>query len=459
MHSNSVVSTAVSLRRGDFSCRELITDALARRQNDFGAYRSVDDDAVLAQADVVDRALAAGFDLGPWMGMPVSIKDLYGVPGFPVFAGSPTQLPAEWEHAGPLVQALKRQLAIVVGKTHTSEFAFGGLGTNAHTPTPRNPFDVERHRVPGGSSSGAGVSLTEGSAVLALGTDTAGSVRVPASYTGNIGLKTTHGRWSVEGIVPLSPTLDSAGILTRSVEDLRLAFATFDPAWESASHFVAQGPRIIVSDLRIARCDDFFWDDCSPGVAEAVDEAIARLAHAGARIHPAEFTEFHPAYALFQQGGPVPPELYRFLHSRLPDWLDTLDPNVAARMSEGATMPAYEYLGRLHSMRSWARAVEAKLRHFDMIIAPTVPLTPPVLTDLQAPDAYRRHNMLALRNTSVVSYLKLCALTVPVGLDREGMPVGMMLVARPGHDDRLVAFAMAIERLVIQTLRPSSVGV
>lgn len=361
-------------------------------------------------------------------------------------------MPAMYERPGPLVRLLEEQMAIVVGKTHTVEFAFGGLGTNPHSETPRNPWDRDVHRVPGGSSSGAGVSLTEGSAMLALGTDTAGSVRIPASYTSNVGLKTSHGRWSVEGIVPLSPTLDTAGVLTRSVGDLELAFATFDPAWNGLEHFRARGPLAHLSNLRLGRTDDLMWDDASPGVCEAVESCLATLVTRGATIERIAFPEVEGAFELFRQGGPVPAELYHFLSTRLPDALPELDPHVRQRTEGGATLTAVEYLERLAKMDGWAAAAAARLRDVDALVAPTVALSPPTLAEVEGA-GYAPRNLLALRNTAVVSYLRLCALTVPVGFDHLGLPVGMMLVAKHGDDDRLVAIARALE----DTLVPPSV--
>lgn len=434
----------LALRRGELSCRELVADALARREPAWDAYRSTDDERSLRHADAVDQALRAGLDLGPWMGIPTSVKDLYGVPGFATYAGSPTRLPSAWERPGPVVDALVRQLAIVVGKTHTVEFAFGGLGTNPHTPTPRNPWDPVEHRVPGGSSSGAGVSLCEGSAWLALGTDTAGSVRIPASYTGNLGLKTTHGRWSVDGIVPLSPTLDSAGILTRTVTDLELGYTTLDPRWTSRAEFLADGPHPSLQGLRLGRCDVLLWDDCSAGIVETIETVVGRVERDGARIVHFELPEIEPAYALFREGGPVPAELYHFLSSSLPDALATLDPNVRRRTESGATMTAVEYLRRRACLGGWQEAARQRCEGIDVWIAPTVAITPPKVADL-AGDGYAPRNLLALRNTAVVSYLGMCAITLPVGLDRAGMPVGLMLVGRPGADDLLVALARVFE--------------
>lgn len=419
---------------------------LACRNDELAAYRSVDDEAALVRADAVDQLIDSGFDLGPFMGIPISAKDLYGVPGFPTYAGSPRRLPFEFECAGPVVEALRRQMAIVVGKTNTVEFAYGGLGTNIHTASPKNPHD--RQRVAGGSSSGAGVSVSERSAMLALGTDTAGSIRVPASFTGNFGFKPTKGRWSTDGIVPLSPTLDTPGIIVPTASDLRTAFVEIDPQWESLAHFIAEGPRPDVRALRIGRTDSFFWDDCSPGVLEAVDDALSVLVRHGTHLEALEIPELQSTFDLFLQGGPVPAELSYFLGRELPDWIETLDPNVRSRIKDGDAMPAVEYFRRIDLMKANARAVHGRTKDIDVLVAPTVACSPPTFDMVDSPAGYRRWNLLALRNTSVVNYLGLCAVTIPVGVDAVGMPVGLMLIAWGGRDELLVALAREIAMLL-----------
>jgi aspartyl-tRNA(Asn)/glutamyl-tRNA(Gln) amidotransferase subunit A len=357
----------------------------------------------------------------------------------PTFAGSPKRLPPRFEEAGPVVAAALKQLAIIVGKTHTVEFAFGGLGLNPHHPTPVNPWDLESHRVPGGSSAGAGVSLNEGSALLALGSDTAGSVRIPAAWTGNVALKTTRGRWSTEGLVPLSPSLDTPGLLARTVEDLSIAFTALDP---EGAH-PAEGP-----GLRFGRCDALFFEGCSPGVVEALEEALGELVAGGAEVTSIDLPEALEAWALFKRGGPVAVELHHFLHSELPDWLETLDPNVGARISDAAHLTALEYLERLATLRRLAAAAADRLRDLDALVTPTVANTPPRLEEIATPSAYARQNVLALRNTAVVSYLGLSAVTLPAGLDDAGMPVGLQLVGGPYGEPHLLAVAARCEQLL-----------
>src|SRR5436190_8647495 len=247
------------LSDGRIRARELTEAAQAQHDPSLNAYKAWAPEFALRQADAADAAFAAGSHLGRLQGIPVSVKDIYGVAGLPVFAGSPRELPAAWQREGPLVRALRSQLAVIMGKTHTVEFAFGGLGINAHWPVPWNPQDRNVHRAPGGSSSGAGVSLGERTALLALGTDTAGSVRIPASVTGNAGIKTTKGRWSTDGVVPLSPTFDTTGLLARSVADLAFAFEELDGRAVTSLQDL--------SGVRLGIAERFLWDGTSPGIS------------------------------------------------------------------------------------------------------------------------------------------------------------------------------------------------
>src|SRR5215813_2532821 len=232
--SRPLIEIARDLRERRASARELVEAAIARHER-FGkhlhAYLFWVPDQARTVAKAADAAFAAGVSAGPLQGLPVSIKDLFAASGYPCFAGSSRRLPADpWERDGPLVATLRRQLGVITGKTHMVEFAFGGTGLNTHHGAPVNPWDATVHRSPGGSSSGAGVSLLEGSALLAFGSDTAGSVRIPASMTGTAGLKVTIGRWSTAGVGARAVTFGTLGLLARSVSVLAYGFAALVPA-------------------------------------------------------------------------------------------------------------------------------------------------------------------------------------------------------------------------------------
>lgn len=391
---------------------------------------------------------AAPDGAGVLAGIPVSAKDLFGLDGFETFAGSPTALPERWQAEGPVVAALKAAGAVFMGKTHMVEFAFGGIGTNPHWPTPVNPWDATRPRVPGGSSSGAGISIWEGSALIALGSDTAGSVRVPASFTGTVGLKTTKDRWSTDGLVPLSTSLDTPGILARSVADAAVAFAVIDPETQTPfDGFLASLRGRGVADLRLGLCD-WFFDDCAPGIAEAVEAAIAALEKAGATV--VEFD--HPAIAeageIFGRGGLAAPEFAALINDDFADWKATLDPNVLARFERMEAIPAVDYISRRNRLIELAAAADAALAEIDALVGPTVPIAPPTVEQVSVAEEYFRCNMAALRNTSIVNLLDLSAVSLPAGLDGEGLPVGLHLVGRNGADADILLVALAAESVL-----------
>ncbi|WP_227369713.1 amidase [Halomonas sp. M20] len=434
------------LRNGSLSATQLAESAVAHyasRGAQDHAYLTWNGEAALQAARATDSVLAVGGDTGPLMGLPVSIKDIFAVPGLPTYAGSSRRLPECWEQAGPMVTALLHQLPSVMGKTHTVEFAFGGLGTNPHWGTPRNPWDKNHHRTPGGSSAGAGVSLMGGTASLALGTDTAGSVRIPASMTGVAGLKTTGGRWPTRQIVPLSSTLDTPGLLARSVDDLAFAFAALDHELSGVRTERSSTPEL--ADLTFGVPERFFWDNCSPGIAEAVREAINQLEAGGARIVTVDLPGTDEAYALFQQGGLAAAELAAFLNTEMPEMIDALDPNVAARIKAADDMPAWEYVRRRNVIDLLSVAAAERLAAIDALLTPTVAITPPTLTSLEPEGAYAKANMHALRNTVMGNFMGLCGLTLPVGKDAAGMPVGMQLLAGPWQEARLLVIGQAIE--------------
>jgi aspartyl-tRNA(Asn)/glutamyl-tRNA(Gln) amidotransferase subunit A len=450
--SRSLIEIARDLRGKRLTARELIEAAIARHER-FGerlhAYSLWAPEPARAVAAAADAAFAAGATVGPLQGLPVSIKDLFAAAGYPCFAGSSRRLPADpWERDGPLVAALRRQLGVIMGKTHMVEFAFGGTGHNSHWGAPYNPWDAAAQRSAGGSSSGAGVSLLEGSALLAFGSDTAGSVRIPACMTGTVGLKLTLGRWSAAGVVPLSPTFDTPGLLARSVGDVAYGFAALDPAGIDPAGFIARAGAHDLAGVRIGIGDPFLWRDCDPGIAETADEAVKALARAGGVACAFTLPEAEAAYGVFLQGSLSAIELRSFLDQELPDWLAQLDPVIAPAVRAAESVSAGDYLARLARLRALARSAAPRLDGIDVIASPTLCLTPPLMSEVADADSHLRANRRVVRNTVAVNYLGLCAITMPVGRDRAGMPVGLQLTAPANMEERLLAIALAAERVL-----------
>ena len=445
----SLFELYTAFRNGNLTAGDLTEQAIAKHNSTLGAYKYWQPQDARSAAARADASFSAGEDHGLLQGIPVSVKDLYNVDGLQTFAGSPVSIPDTLMAQGPVITGLDEQQAVFIGKTHTVEFAFGGLGVNNHWGTPRNPWDSTAYRVPGGSSSGAGVSLQEGTALLALGSDTAGSVRIPASMTGNVGLKTSFGRWSLEGIFPLSPTLDTAGILTRTVADAVFSFAAMDPEHQGrALKFVDQASHCTTGDFVIGRGESVLWEECDSGIVESVETALDELSQKGVRVTDARLPEVGDAIELLKAGNVTAAEIHEFLSSKMPEWLEMLDPLVSQRILGGASMSATEYLKRRRHINQLQLSANARFESNDVIVSPTVPITPPKLDDVQQVDRYRPLNLMSLRNTCSGNTLGLCSLTLPVGLDTAGLPVGLQIMARHGAEEKLLAIALCIEKVI-----------
>ena len=437
------------LRNKNISALDLADWAIDNHQrygSHLNAYKTWDEDKLKTQAKAADATFNAGIDLGPLQGIPISIKDLFGVSGYPTFAGCPRQLPKKWQTQGPVVNSIRNQLAMISGKSHTVQFAYGGMGFNQHWGAPRNPWDANDHRSPGGSSSGAGVSLGEQSAIIAIGSDTAGSVRIPASMTGNVGMRPTAGRWSTKGIVPLSSPLDTAGPLTRSVADLAIAFSSIDPLiHEESVSFISRLRAASLSDFNIGICD-WYFDDCEPGISEGVKKAIDELTNKGLRTSSIKLPYLDETTKIFSKGGLHIGEFTNFINTEMSDFRKDLDPTVAIRIKEAENFPASEHIKRIKAIERMSIEANAAFGGFHAIVGPTLPMTPPKMLDIVDPDVHLSANFFCVRNTNTVSLLKLCAITIPVSLDNSKMPVGLQIICPSGKEETAIAIALAFEK-------------
>jgi aspartyl-tRNA(Asn)/glutamyl-tRNA(Gln) amidotransferase subunit A len=446
----SIPAIAATLRSRAVSAAELLDEALGRHAR-FGeglhAYKHVDEEGAWLSARRADEMLARG-DAPALCGIPVSVKDLYGAQGMPTFAGTARRLPEAWESDGWLVARLRAQGAVMVGKTHTVELAYGAVGINPHWGTPRNPWDAQAHRIPGGSSCGAGVSLWEGSALLALGSDTGGSIRIPASMTGVVGHKTTKGRWPTTGVVPLSSTLDTVGALARTVEDTAYFFGAVDPALGEPGTFVKELKASAREHPRIAIPEGGIWGDCQADIAGVIHGALDELASAGWRLTGGDGILLDEGQHLYMHGGIAGAECRAFLQAELPGWLEILHPTVGLRLAGAPELSSELYAASMAARETMAQAATSLFRDADLLVLPTALMTPPTVAELDEPDAYLQANVTALQPTCPVSMLGLCAVTLPVGLDAAGLPVGLQLVAPGGADEELLGSALAAEGIL-----------
>jgi aspartyl-tRNA(Asn)/glutamyl-tRNA(Gln) amidotransferase subunit A len=395
-------------------------------------------DAARGAADAADARRRAGISLGPLDGALVSIKDLFDVAGETTRAGSNIlrdAAPAVID--APVVQRLRRAGAVIFAKTAMVEFAFSGLGLNPHDGTPGNA--VDETRVPGGSSSGAGVAAALGFGDIAIGTDTGGSVRIPAAFNGVVGFKPTAQRVPRDGAFPLSYTLDSIGPLAKTVR--QCAEADTVMAGEEPLP-LAPAP---LAGLRIGVPRGAMFEDTDAVVGDAFERALDALARAGARIAALGIDDLLAAMRDATAAGSIAAIEAAAVHA---EWLHTraadFDPRVHVRIARAASVPAADYVRMLRRRHELVAAMDARLTDVDVLAIAAVAIVPPRIDAvLHDDDAYGRTNMLVLRNTMLGNFFDLAGVSLPIA--GTPLPVGMMLLARNGHDRRLLAIAAGAE--------------
>lgn len=382
---------------------------------------------------------APGRTFMPLAGIPVSIKDLFDVAGAVTSAGS-TVLASARPAADdcPAVARLRAAGAVLAGRTNMVEFAFSAVGINPHYGTPVNPCDPSVARIPGGSSSGAAVSVATGAALAALGSDTGGSLRIPAALCGLVGFKSTARLVPRAGAIPLSTTLDTVGAITRSVRDAVLLH-------EVLSAHPTHMPKGALADCRFAVAKTVLLDALDPDVAEAFEASLKTLRQAGALIEEIDLPELGELAAINATGGLSAAESYAWHRKLIADHEAEYDPRVARRILRGAAMSAADYIDLLAARQCWIARMEASLADFDAVLSPTVPIVAPKIAGLLSDDnEFFRVNALLLRNPSVVNMLDGCAISLPC--QRLGqLPVGLMIWHAALHDDAVLAFAIQIE--------------
>ena len=336
---------------------------------------------------------------------------------------------------------------VIIGRTQMSEFAFTGLGLNPHGPQPPNPRDESR--VPGGSSGGAAVSVALGQAAAGLGTDTGGSVRIPAAFCGLVGFKPTQRRITRQGAFPLSSSLDSIGPIANSAACCRTLDAVLaDQAPRASAPIPVQG-------LRLGAPRQYMMDALAPEVAAALERAFAALSAAGARIVSFDFPELERIAAINARGTLSSAEV--FAHHRrqgLLEHKDRFDPNVWARIAPGAAMSAADYVDLVAARAALIEDANRRTARFDAVIAPTTPIIAPRIAEVATAETFSRQNLLALRNTSVANLLDRCAISLPMAVG-EGAPAGLMLMGETLGDARLLALAEAIEPIIARRVKPA----
>ena len=456
LHFHSIAELSELIGAGDLSPVALSGQFLARIEELDGrlnAVRVVCRERALAAAREAEASLRAGQASGALHGIPYAAKDLFDVAGLPTTAGTRLLAGNIPDQDATVVDKLAKAGMVLIGKTNTVQLAYSGIGINHDHGTPHNPWHPIPH-VPGGSSSGSAVAVAAGLVPMALGTDTGGSVRIPAALCGITGLKTTVGRVSRAGVYPLSSSMDSVGVLARSAEDVALVYDVLQgtDAGDGSTAGVERQDvlaelRAGVDGMRMAFAETVFWEDVDPEVGDAVRACGRVFGELGANVGRMEFPEAEAARQLNSQGLIIAAEAYAANQALLTEHFDELDPVVARRMIKGRDVDpgAYE-----ENVREWDRLrllAARSLRDVDVLLVPTtrIPALPVAEVDA-GPGSYSDANLAYLRNTSIGNILNLCGLSVPCGFTTQGLPIGLMLYGRPFCEDVILRAGHAFQQ-------------
>lgn len=402
-------------------------------------------DRARAEAEAARARLAAGRPAGPLDGVPIAWKDLFDLAGRATTAGSVVLRDAPPAAADAAVVAAGRKAGLVaVGTTNMTEFAYSGIGLNPHYGTPRNPHGAGPARVPGGSSSGSAVAVARGLVPIAFGTDTGGSVRIPASFNGIVGYKASTGRYAMDGVFPLSRTFDSLGPLAQDVADCALLDAVLRGRADAA---IAPAPP---GGLDLLVPETLVFEQCEPAVREAFEATVDRLGRAGARIRRAPLSELAAIPELVAQRG----------HRQLAEALalhwdrvhgpeaDRMDARVVGRLRQGARLSAVDLVLFDEARQRMIADATARIGGA-FVIFPTTATVAMAAEPLERdPELFFARNALTLRNTMVGNFLDWCGVSIPNGRDADGMPTGFLISAPHGRDAALLGAALAIEEIV-----------
>jgi aspartyl-tRNA(Asn)/glutamyl-tRNA(Gln) amidotransferase subunit A len=440
----TIQQLAADLAAGRTTSAALTEQALARIEDPKGegrrAFIKVYKAQALAAAEASDALRKAGLVPSPLAGIPVSIKNLCDVAGETTLSGSIAldDAPPATQDA-PVVARLRAAGAVIVGSTNMSEFAFSGVGFNPHFGTPGNPAD--RARVPGGSSSGAAVSVADGMAVAALGTDTGGSVRIPSAVCGLVGFKPTARRVPIDGVVPLSTSLDSIGPLANSVECCAIVDAVF------AGEAIAVPEAAPLSGLRFGIPRQVVLEELDGTVARAFERACKALAGKGVKVEQVDLPPLDELPAINAKGGFAAAEAYAWHRKLIARRGKDYDQIIHPRIMRGQEMSAADYIELLGARADLQKRVAAITSNYDAVVMPTCAIVAPTLEEVSTLEGFTRKNLLLLRNTALGNFLDRCAISLPCHAAGE-LPVGFMLMGETMADRRLLAIARAVEPVV-----------
>ncbi|MDF2368913.1 amidase [Sneathiella sp.] len=415
-------------------------DRIKKLDPDHKIYVRLTEERALNEAKAAASRARNGTRLGPLDGVPISWKDLFDTAGVATEAG--TRL---YEGRIPTADAecltrASRAGLVCLGKTNMPDIAFSGIGVNPWTGTGPNPFDREIERVPGGSSAGAALSIAEGLAPAAIGSDTAGSVRIPAAWCGITGLKTTHGQISLEGAVPLSYSQDTIGPLTRDVADANILYSILSgrkPADLSGAS---------LKGVRILRATSQFDKLSDPAITEQVKKGLSLLEAAGAIVTEGPVRAFDDVVALTtKHGSPAAIEACMMYGDQIRANRGCMYEPIEERILAADNFSAIDAAALYRGMEKLTAAYIEQTAGFDLVVGPTQPEHPPAIAPLlQSVEAYLKATMMSISLTRLANLLRLCATTLPCGLE-SGFPVGLMLMAPGDSEGKLLRLSAAAE--------------
>jgi aspartyl-tRNA(Asn)/glutamyl-tRNA(Gln) amidotransferase subunit A len=441
----SLEQYAQDLRSGKFSVEATVSQYLQRIAElnpKLDAITELDSVRALAAAKGIDCLLAAGQDPGPLAGLPILVKDLFHIQGMTITAGSRMDVrdlaPKE---EGPFIQALRRAGCVILGKTRTTEFAMGGF--NLTHPLPWNPIDMDVKRMTGGSSHGSAVGMAAGLCAFAVGSDTGGSVRQPAAFTGVVGYKSHRHYWPTEGVFPMSPSLDSVGIFTRTAEDA----AWVEQHLNFGSTTSNSAPRVSLAGLRLGLPTHHIFDFSDNDTKQTFARAVEKLKQAGVTIVPIEFPEVAEMDAVF--GGMVPADVLGFLgHDRFTKAQSVVDPVVWARTEPAFNLKAADYIRTQARYKEIVARVRARMANLDGWISPTTPTAAPPVAGVDTVAKVGDFNRINTSNTRPGNLFDQCGISLPIRGVESGLPIGFQLMCGEGDDKRLLKIACEIEKIL-----------
>lgn len=439
---------ARNFRAGTVSAEDVTHAYLERIEkldDKFGAFEYVSAEQALNTAKAMDLLLQSGTDLGLLMGVPVAVKDVFLINGLPKpHVGSNMVLPdILGSEEATFIKALRRAGCIILGQTKAVELCLGIAGHSTPRGTPWNATDTDQHRVPGGSSSGSGVAVAAGMCALAIGSDSGGSVRVPAALNGIFGLKTTAGLWPVDGAFPLDPRVDSIGLLTQCAQDASIAFDAINAVLFGHEYQQASADTIVLNRLRFGRPTNHFTENVNPLIAQAVSQANQVLQDRGVLFEDIEVAQASERAQYFPVSMPSS-LLSIFGKDNFLAQQHLMDPVIAKRVHTGLDVKAYEFLALENTRQTSGKAVAHQMKGFDAWVSATTTDFAPLVSELDDPVKGMQLALGMTQNTQPANYFGLCAVSMP--LPSDALAIGYQLMGAAGDDRKLLDIAVQVEQ-------------